>query len=114
MKYRHIDNETVERLKQEYGDVLIVETKTRAFVFKHPREAAFALLSRFLDKTMNGRVQEGSWELVSALLVYPEDGKEYLMKKPGVIPYLGGKIYAWLGGDEIPEEEAALSPFNRS
>ncbi len=101
-------DEILTKLREEYGEVLAVRTKSHLFVFKHPQEKAFALVSRYLDKMMNNKLGEGAWELVSALVVYPQDAKEILTRKPALIPYLAGKIFSWLGGDEIEEE---LSPF---
>ncbi len=102
-------DEIITKMREEHGEVLPVKTKNHLFVFKHPKEKAFSLVSRYLDKMMNGKLGDGAFELVSNLVVYPENAMEVLSQKPALIVYLAGKIFSWLGGDEIEEEE--LSPF---
>ncbi len=112
MKYRHIDDETVERLKQEYGDVLVVETKTRAFVFKPPDETTLPIIGRFVARINNDPLS-ASWELVSHLVVYPgkEEVAKVLRRKPFVIVRLAERLAVWLGMDEL--EDIDLNPFNK-
>ncbi len=78
-----IPENVLSELKQEHGDLVVVETPDGTLGFRRPKLAEY---QRFTDKVGSQKTSAGAREICTACVVYPakDEAKSVLDKYPAV------------------------------